>query len=624
MSKRPHLTNTTKNKKIKANTDRIWSEWISATDTRNFLMKDPLLDWLSNHHNSIIRKHPQYSSHINKAIRSNRNNFTEFLFDQGHLFENKVITSLCKKLGSDIIIDIGGELSIRNPTKFDDTKIAMNKGIPIIYNCVLYNDDNKTYGIPDLLIRSDWFVNIFKDNPILKEEEHIPAKNLIDPFTSKPPKYHYRVVDIKFSTLHLRVDGIHLENKASFKAYKGQLYIYNLALSKIQGYDPNKAYILGRKWIYGPKENRIGGFNCFEKLGTINYNEADKEYISNTEEAIKWIRDVRKNGSRWDPFNNMKKELYPNMSNYFDYPWHNIKLEIAKHIKEITMLWRCGHKHRSNAHDEGVYKWTDKKCTAEILKAGPKTTPILNKILHINRDTDNKILPKIIKYDECNWKKLPTLEFFVDFETVSDVIDDLDSIPYVNTFTFIVMIGVGYINPINGNWIFKTFCMDDIKFDEETNICTQFSNYIKDVMEAYAEYEPSFYHWGHAERSHWNKVILRHPIESIEWHNFKWVDMLDIFKKEPVVIKGCLKFGLKEIANQMYKYGFIKTTWDTYSACTDGCEAMVGLKKANKNCIDRNMKLVDHPLTKEISKYNEIDCKVLQEIMYYLRENHCE
>jgi len=58
-------------------------------------------------------------------------------------------------------------------------------------------------------------------------------------------EWHYVLVDAKFTTLHLSAAG-QVGNGGSAPAYKGQLFIYNRALGNLQGYAPERAFLLGR------------------------------------------------------------------------------------------------------------------------------------------------------------------------------------------------------------------------------------------------------------------------------------------------------------------------------------------------------------------------------------------
>ena len=69
----------------------------------------------------------------------------------------------------------------------------MKEGKPIIYQGVLHNKKNKTYGCPDFLIRSDWADKIFEASNIISPDKVcIKASKLNG-------NYHYVVVDAKWS-----------------------------------------------------------------------------------------------------------------------------------------------------------------------------------------------------------------------------------------------------------------------------------------------------------------------------------------------------------------------------------------------------------------------------------------
>lgn len=634
-------------KPVQEETD--WSKWVSASSTRNYLIKDPLLDWLSYHGTAFSFKNPQYASKITKAVSTRSDtNFTEFIMAQGNEFESKVMEYLYHK-HKDVIVDIGGNGSAnsKSEVKAKDTLAAMNKGVPIIYSGVLHNPENQTYGVPDLIVRSDWLREIVKNPPIDEEEEKISASFLRDVFSSdenpRPPKYHYRIVDIKFATLNLRADGIHILNSGSFPAYKGQLYIYTVALGRLQGYTPNSAYILGRKWTYKTKGDTFRSDSCVDKLGVINYATVDVEYIDKTKKAVEWIKDMRENGADWDITNVplCRKELYPNMSNYYDYPWHGVKKQLADANKEITNLWMCGVKNREVAFANNVYKWTDPRCTTNNLGMyGATTSRILKEILAINRDSQLfKIQPQIIQNNDQNWQERQRLEMFVDFEFVNDVVSDFSTMPRVDANAIIFMIGVGYFDHNTEEWIYKEFTVDALTIKEECRICTEFSDYVRQEAKWFNCPNPLLVHWSNAENWQWENAYKKHG-KGVEntWiptkrssldredqeTNPRWFDLLEVFRKEPIVIKGCLGFGLKEVAGALAEYGFIKTKWDLNNSCVDGAGAMLGAFRASKEARARGIHFKNMPLIRDIAKYNEVDCKVVGEIMEYLRSEHCE
>lgn len=82
------------------------------------------------------------------------------------------------------------------------------------------------------------------------------------------------------------------------------------------------------------------------------------------------------------------------------------------------------------------------------------------------------------------------------------------------------------------------------------------------------------------------------------------------------MIKDCFKFGLKHIAKALYKNKLIFTKLE--SNCDNGLSCMIKAYEVYQNEKDPvNSKTMD-----DISKYNKFDCKVLWEILQYLRNNH--
>jgi hypothetical protein len=633
-----------------------WDLWVSASSTRNYLIKDPLLDWLSYYSSTLNLTGTPYGAYA-KTVKSRSDSFTDFILNQGIEFESKVIQYMYKKHGRDVILDIGGNTNARDLGKAKETLEAMNRGVPIIYQGVLHNLDDLTYGVPDLIVRSDWLNHIVKEEVLDEELALTSAPNLTNCIDEElgsdersPPKYHYRIVDIKFSSLHLRADGVHLLNSGSIPAYKGQLYIYTKTLGKLQGYQPPEAYMLGRKWKYQSKSVVYKGKSCFDRLGVIDYEGVDKMYVDRTASAVSWIKDMRRDGASWSVGPDLplcRSELYPNMSNQQDYPWRPIKKKIAEDIGEITSLWMCGVKNRNIAIANNVYRWTDERCTTETLGInGPKIKRVLDKILEINRGGGmNPIHPPVVLNNDQGWQRSQTIEFFVDFEFINDVVSDIGkSVPEVHAKSIIFMIGVGHYAPGTGGhgqgqlsgreWIYKEFTVNSLTESEEYKICTKFSQYIREESDWWDCPNPLLIHWSNAENWQWKNATERHknprlwiPAKNklLDVHTDespRWFDLLQVFRSEPIVIRGCLGFGLKEVATTLANLGLIQTRWNYESSCVDGSSAMITAYNAYKDAKKRGISMRDMPLIKDVIKYNEVDCKAIAEIMTYLREHH--
>ena len=165
-------------------------------------------------------------------------------------------------------------------------------------------------------------------------------------------------------------------------------------------------YILGRGYKYSTCGKDYLCEECDDRLGVIDVENIDKKFVKKINNAVKWVRDVKKNGKTWSLLPvPTKKELYPNMCNTYDAPFHEAKKELAEELKEITLLWCAGYQGRQEAHKKGITKWNDPKLTAKIMKRNGKVqSKVINAILDLHKSNDI-IRPKIIKNNYEMWQK---------------------------------------------------------------------------------------------------------------------------------------------------------------------------------------------------------------------------
>ena len=69
----------------------------------------------------------------------------------------------------------------------------------------------------------------------------------------------------------------------------------------------------------------------------------------------------------------------------------------------------------------------------------------------------------------------------------------------------------------------------------------------------------------------------------------------------------------------MYKNKMIQTTW-VESSCLSGLDALYWALQLYKN--DNKLNLELQHIMNDVVQYNKVDCKVLYEIITYLRNNH--
>ena len=493
------------------------------------------------------------------------------------------------------------------------TADLMQQGVPILHSAPVKNTTNGTHGIIDLLVRSDFLNKLVEEASLSDEETVVAAPKLGQP-------YHYVVVDIKFSTLPLRADGIHLLNSGRYAAYKAQLYIYTEAIGKIQGYVSPCAFILGRRWKYTQQNIPHHNYTCLNRLGKIDFNGVDSSIPDSVKLAIKWVREVRENGNKWSINPPSRPELFPNMC-VDSGIWNMEKEKIADNIGEITSIWYLGVKQRNIAIKKDILSWRNKNCTTKNLDFLGNRAPIVDKIMAINRQNTDKIWPKIIKNNTSDWKNAQN-ELFVDFETLSDIFADFTELPYQKNTDMIFMIGVGGVK--QGKWFYKNFTCKEPTYEEEYRIMNEFVEFLSQWSQ-----QPRLRYWC-AEDKFWhnaecrqfdiaadNNDVERKDHISDNWKIANnWLDLYNVFIQEPIVIKDCFKFGLKPISKTMRKHGMIKTNLE--SQCDSGLTAMINAANCYKNCSNP----IQSDVMRDISKYNEFDCKVLWEILQYLRANH--
>lgn len=591
-----------------------WLDWVSATAPRNYMLNDPLLDWL----NLYGSKHGfQRDDELDGY--DPRTDFSQFIMRKGVEFELAVVEHL-KTLASVHAVAAGPEGS-RALQAAEATFETMRRGEPFIYQAVLRDAETRTYGTADLLIRSDELRRLFPD-AITAEEASVPAPDL----SGEP--WHYRVVDIKFTTLGLLVDG-QLDNGGSAPSYKVQLFIYNRALGRLQGFEPPVSYLLGRGWQQTRKGEKFRGTNCMELLARVSQTGtlAQRRPIADAvDAACHWVRKVRAEGANWQLFPQPSvQELYPNMGNEEDGPWHTAKNQIADELEEITLLWQVSPSGRQQAHAAGVYRWTDPACTPQIVGVtGEKRVPTLNAILDVNRSSDGPpVRPSRIRAAEEEWRQEPPLEFYVDFETVEDLDDDFSRIPEKGGQPLIFMIGCGHVE--DGEWRWSCFIADALTEPCEAEIIDAWFAHMSLVRQRLGAdgQEPPLFHWSHHEpvqfESAYNSAKVRHPGK--DWPTPRWFDFLSqVVRSQPVVVRGALDFGLKAVAKAMHSHRMIDTIWG--DGPTDGLGAMTGAWACAVEAGQRGCTLPETELMQEIARYNEVDCKVMMEIVRYLRGHH--
>lgn len=571
------------------------AEWVHATATRAFMQDDPLLDWLklfgSRHGYVKDTESPDYIPLLDMGA---------FLRRKGREFESRVMELVNNRLPTPATQVAMNAADALRSEKLWETAQLMEAGVPAIYQPVLWDWVEMTYGIPDLLVRSELL-------PLL-------AANTA-PYAGRPG---YVVVDIKYRGFDLDAQG-EAGNEAAH--YKAQLAIYNAALGRLQGFEPPTAYFIGRRWKNG--KERVT--SCLDRLIPLSlpsqpqYRKPPRDWLAAATEAVEWVRQVRREGVDWTAVPPSDERLRPNMRHDGDSPWHAAKKVIAKAIAEPTTLYHLGVGKRRELVSAGILRWDDERLLEAACLQDSRQHHRRGMVM-VNRPGGPDYYPSKVTWAREEWGTPARPEFFVDFETVSDMDDDFSRLPECGGAPLVFMIGCGHYTN-QGEWTFKAFCAERLTVEEEDRI---FRDWEAHMLAVGGDETSPVYHWSSAEPTQESAAAARgsHRCRA-NWYDFLTHVVRPSGTDEGFYVRGAWGFGLKDIGKALYSLGYIQSEWPDGPA--DGSAAMIGAWE----CYRRPGSVWDatvtdisgrsHRLFDEIVAYNETDCRVMAECIGFLR-----
>jgi len=587
-------------------TDLDWLDWVAAGETRNWCRNDLLLDWLDEyptiHGFTRDDRLPGYDETFDLG---------RFLMRQGRAFEKAVLANLAQRWQLVRIThrpDEARELSAALATQD-----ALEAGVPIIAGGVLRDPQLRMFGVVDLLVRSDVLGQL------------CPAAFIGDPLElaaiGLSHGRHYRVVDVKFKTLDLLKMG-GLSTSPSDLDTLAQAWVYNEALGRVQGYTPPASYVAGRAWKQGDDR----GDRCWERLARVPHDTVvrgrDADLRDVVQQAGAWIRRVRTEGAEWRvlPLPSVP-ELWPNMKANGAGPWRDAKAHIAAALADLTLLPRVNTVHRARAHDAGVTRWDDPRTSSQLLGvSNEREAAIVDAVLAVNRPGGDTVRPERMVVATQVWRQRAPVEVFVDFEFLPDLNDDFAAFPRKGGQSLIFQIGCGTYQ--GAQWRFEQFTVDDLSLAAEARMIDAWLAHLHAVA-AEAGYDLTdarLVHWSPAETSNFERAYdnarARHPDR--DWPVLVWFDLLqEVVQAEPLVVRGAFSFSLKPIARSLHALGHIQTNWG--DGLADGAGAMAGAWNAEVEAKRKGVTLGATDVMGEIARYNEVDCRVMAEILDYLR-----
>lgn len=575
-------------------------QWIEAAGVRNWVLGDPLLDWLDQH-----GKEAGFSRDDELPTYDERLDFSRFIGERGRAFLRAVVSHVERQCTVLVVPphDSASEWAAA-------TAAALQAGAPVISNGLLADARRRSFSRPELLVRADMFHELFP-------ETMLPGHPAGDSAQGSPDAIRYHPVLVRFRSFDLTVDG-HVSTASGQLLHAVEAWFHGSALGAIQGQSPTAAYLLGRSAFRA--ERGLGSGSAIERLARVDMDRwlPQREcYLGDVaRSAAGWQRRLAVHGAGWTvlPCPSVP-ELYPHARNRNDAPWHAAKRRISEQLEELTLLPGVNPARRQAAHGAGLFKWSQAEVGAATLGVDSALVGSqIEAVLAANRASAPVVVPDQIELSSHAWRRPAPVEFFVDFETVVPF-----GIARSSRGSRIVQVGCGHVTP-SGEWQFSQWTVDSLDGGEERQLIDSWMSHMLEVARD-RETELScarVCHWSAAERvqleTALNSARERHP--DSRWPDVPWFDVLhDLVRAAPIGVTGAFDFGLESITKAMQAAGFIDTAWPP--GPVDGLGALVGACVAAEEAGPMSQ----HPVMLAIGRYNEIDCRAVRDVLTWLREH---
>lgn len=551
--------------------------WKSATSFANFFRDDPVLDVFDRVKPSSLddlikfqpTRYPRRSTAPPPTTPTNP--FFDQCIAKGTAFEEGMVKRVKELIPNHYDVGVttrDAALSTRNYAV--TLRLLKQRKLDCIIHGLVRNEKNQTFGAPDLMVlgRS---IHLLGAPPCAPEHSNT-----------------YFAVDIKSSHIHLTADGQVANNPLSI-GYKAQVLIYALAIKEMTRDTTStlQAYLLGGSYSRGGESSKIA---ALETIGLVDFNHGvNAEMVSRLPSAIQWHNELEINMDSMVLDKPNRPELFPNMKNKYNRHYDDLKQQYAQHVDEITRMWQCGVPQRKHAHESGVKRLRDVNRVAVVGRSpDSRVGHVLDRMLASN--TDPAAPP--IAVPRCNnrfgWRFPRTNEWYLDIECVEGLI---------------YMVGILH------DGVYTCLRAPTLDTDGERSL-------LSSLIAAHPRFATYVVHWGSIEpRTIMNKMA-DYGIPG--WEEFddltEWCDLLEVFRwaDDPIVVRGALGFGLKEVARALSVSQLIPFHFATTDIAS-GLDSMQAARDAYA--------LHDQAAMDALSAYNRADCTTLSDILALLRSS---
>lgn len=518
---------------------------ISVTQCKNWILQDPLLDYLN-----IFGDDDKKDSFAYKEC-----NFSSYIMSKGIDYEKQVVEH--------IIQLINGRFShtmIERTSFYNDTKTAFKNKTDVIfqpfikdYNGYLFDDGHQTmshgyqtFGFPDIIIKKKVLQVLF---------------NFSVEIVGKPDDYI--CIDIKYSKCANKNGLLHIDTNYT-KFVSCQVMLYGLITNILFKQKVSHGFVLPKQSL----ENNL------QLLGVCLNN---KEHLELCNTAFSWISFISESGKEFnlDDCLPCMKELLPNLNNTMDYPWNSYKVKLAKQYKELSLISGIGNKLRTKLHNNNQFTINDID-----IKDFQKTC--LKSLISITNNNNNN--------NVINSKR----RIYIDIETC-----------YLFSLSreIIVMICCGYYDA-NNKWICNIFSndRDGSVISDDSFLVNQFLQYVKTTPE-----EIVFVHFSPAENKVFKKIKETEPLLYFDTEDLHQSFLSKYKTIEKLDINNLSGFGIKEIMKALHSNNTIDK--NPYDNCLikSGIEVLAFYNQWFENFYDTEFQIKAKIIVEDIKKYNEAD-----------------
>ena len=596
-------------------------------------MKPNLLYYCENKDISIME--------VSRQIVYRRKSFFNKYFDEIIHFHNIIFNNRMTY----VINYISNHIKIKTNIKFHfNTLLSINKGEEIDVWFNYHTSKYKNYLIKDIAkthsdIENTSISSMFFNNKHERLEKkfissHLNKYQTVHCNNSNNEKIYLFLLNIDLNKFILIkpnfiLDNINLIVDFGMKNKDGKFcFIWISLSSNIENDVKKEKWLLKRAFVELAIEN--SSLPIPHVFDFCLYNESGlyQPILFKDEDNRKHIRSkIHSSLKRWKEIQMMSNanECNINMKHTIDSPWNDVRKEIAYERGEPTLLWGITHKRKMEFKKNDNVKsfWSSKFGKCKTIKKEKKRAPIIMKMIDNEK---NRLIPsrksKRLLFKKQNSLKLSTSannyysnliddvnlvddgNLFIDFETVQ-----------VNDKSYLFQIGIGYyINNNNdnsnnkNNWRYKSFITTRNVIKNERGLIKRWLLWME-IMKP-----KRLIHWSNAEQVIYKEICKRYPSLLVNNESFQWIDLLPIFKSKfhELDIKGLFSFSLKQVADVLYRYGYID---NSYMNCEiqNGLDVMLEAQiyfKRNNGLNKRGMMKFKN----DVEEYNELDVKILADI----------